>query len=227
VSERRVAFRTHGPSRTKPGALALLADFVHRDRRGPVIDGMLIHRLTRKEREIRGLRWLSWAALLAASAGLVLASLIPGGAFASGVVLVRDHGDRHAAPPDRPGEGGRLLGIDRTTMHGGAWLVPVGQAHASGRAVVRFYGHTEVCWRFSNISGVGRRADAMIWKGQVAPNSTGPASEAALLLGPASHLNGCETAIPPRELRPIERAPSSYFIAIGNRAYAAAIGGQL
>jgi hypothetical protein len=138
----------------------------------------------------------------------------------------RDREDWRTAPPRIPGEAGALAASIRTALHGGDWLAPTGEAGASGRASVSFYGHTEVCWAFAGLRGLGRPTGVMIYQGVLTPNAR-RAGQAVLALSSGFRRRGCETSIPQRVLLLIERQPSRFFLAIADRAYAPAAGGQL
>jgi hypothetical protein len=111
-------------------------------------------------------------------------------------------------------------------MHGGTWLAPIGHVHAGGRADLRVYGQTEVCWRFSHVHGLFRKTLISVYLGSVAPHVTRE-SVAWLELAPRFRQRGCVAHVPHSLVAPVERHPRRFFVGIGDIAYLPAIGGQL
>jgi hypothetical protein len=135
-------------------------------------------------------------------------------------------GDWHPNPPEVPSAGGKLRATFRATLHGGTWVSPAGHPGATGRAVVRLYGATEVCWRFSDLHGFYRRTGMGLFMGNVAPD-VGKVWTPEVKLGAGFRASGCQTGIPSTALRPIEAQPDRYFVGISDIEYAVAAGGQL
>jgi hypothetical protein len=111
-------------------------------------------------------------------------------------------------------------------MRGGDWLTPVGHPGAGGTAVLRLYGHSEVCWLFTGLHGIYRKLNAGIFFGQVARHPTRERT-GWLIFASGFQAHGCATAISRKLIDPVEHHPGQYFVGIDDTYYAPAIGGQL